>query len=53
LDGPQAGYDTGVLRKLLWSGLYASLGAAATLAARRTASRIWRLATGEEPPTKK
>jgi hypothetical protein len=53
LDGPQAGYDTNVLRKLLWSGLYAGLGAGATMAARRAASRIWRLATGEEPPTKK
>jgi hypothetical protein len=42
-----------MLRKALWTGLYASLGAAATLAARRAASRVWRLATGEEPPTKK
>jgi hypothetical protein len=42
-----------VLRKLLWTGLYASLAAAATMAARRAASRIWRVATGEEPPTKK
>jgi hypothetical protein len=42
-----------MLRKLLWTGLYASLAAVATLAARRTASQIWRLATGEEPPAKK
>jgi hypothetical protein len=42
-----------MLRKLLWTGLYAALAAAATLAARRTASRIWRIATGEAPPTKK
>ncbi|HEY8406402.1 MAG TPA: hypothetical protein VIK66_00350 [Gaiellaceae bacterium] len=42
-----------MLRKLLWTGLYAGLGAAATVGARRTASSIWRLATGEEPPTKK
>jgi hypothetical protein len=53
LDALQAGYETGMLRKLLWSGLYAGLAAGATMAARRTASRIWRLATGEEPPTKK
>ena len=53
MDGSQAGYDTNVLRKLLWSGLYAGIGAAATMAARRTASSIWKLATGEEPPTKK
>jgi len=42
-----------MLRKLLWTGLYAGLGAAATMGARRTASSIWRLATGEEPPVKK
>jgi hypothetical protein len=42
-----------MLRKLLWTGLYAGLGAAATMAARRAASQIWRIATGEEPPTKK
>jgi hypothetical protein len=42
-----------MLRKLLWTGLYAGLGAAATVGARRTASSIWRLATGEEPPSKK
>jgi hypothetical protein len=42
-----------MLRKALWTGLYASLGAVATLAARRAASRIWRVTTGEEPPTKK
>jgi hypothetical protein len=42
-----------MLRKLLWSGLYAGLGAAATIGARRAASSIWRVATGEEPPTKK
>jgi hypothetical protein len=43
----------GMLRKLLWSGLYAGLGAAATIGARRAASKIWRVATGEAPPTKK
>jgi hypothetical protein len=42
-----------MLRKLLWSILYAGLGAAATMGARRTASSIWRLATGEEPPAKR
>ncbi len=42
-----------MLRKLLWTGLYAALGAGATIAARRAASGIWRIATGEEPPTKK
>jgi hypothetical protein len=42
-----------MLRKLMWTGLYAAIGAAATLVARRAASGIWRVATGEEPPTKK
>jgi hypothetical protein len=42
-----------MLRKLLWTGLYAGLGAVATMGARRTATSIWRLATGEEPPVKK
>jgi hypothetical protein len=42
-----------MLRKLMWTGLYAAIGAAATVVARRAASGIWRVATGEEPPTKK
>jgi hypothetical protein len=42
-----------MLRKLLWSGLYAGMGAAATMGARRAASSIWRVATGEEPPTRR
>jgi len=48
-----SGNRTAMVRKLLWSGLYAGLGAAATMGARRAASSIWRLATGEEPPTKR
>jgi hypothetical protein len=42
-----------LLRRIMWTGLYAALGAGATIAARRAASRIWRVATGEDPPTKK
>jgi hypothetical protein len=42
-----------MLRKLLWAGIYAAFGAGATLAARRAASGIWRVATHEEPPTKR
>jgi hypothetical protein len=42
-----------MLRKVMWSGLYAGLGAVSTMAARRVASKVWRVATGEEPPTKK
>jgi hypothetical protein len=37
----------------MWTGLYGALAAAATLAARKTASKIWQVATGEEPPAKK
>jgi CRISPR/Cas system endoribonuclease Cas6 (RAMP superfamily) len=48
-----SGNRTSMLRKLLWSGLYAGIGAAATMGARRAASSIWRLATGEEPPAKR
>lgn len=42
-----------MLRKVMWSGLYAGLGAVSTMAARRLASKVWRVATGEEPPTKR
>jgi hypothetical protein len=42
-----------MLRKLMWTALYGILGATATMAARRAASKIWRVATGEEPPVKK
>jgi hypothetical protein len=46
-------YGKSMLRKLLWTGLYAGLGALATVAARSIASRVWRIATGEQPPVKK
>ena len=52
-DPSVAGNERPMLRKLLWTGLYAALSAAATIAARRAASQIWRIATGETPPTKK
>jgi hypothetical protein len=42
-----------MLRRFMWTGLYAALGALATLLARRLASGIWRIATGEQPPVKK
>jgi hypothetical protein len=47
------GKHEAMLRKILWTGLYGALGAAATMAARRAASGIWRVATGEKPPTKR
>ena len=37
----------------MWTGLYAGLGAASTMAARRLASKIWRVTTGEAPPVKR
>jgi hypothetical protein len=42
-----------MLRKALWTGLYGAIGAVATIAARRVASTVWRVAAGERPPTKK
>ena len=47
------GQQRHVLRKILWNGIYAGVGAGATIAARTIASRIWRVATGEEPPAKR
>jgi hypothetical protein len=42
-----------MLRKALWTALYGAFAAAATMAARRAASGIWRVATGEKPPAKR
>jgi Protein of unknown function (DUF4235) len=42
-----------MLRKILWSLLYGGLAALATLIARKAATRIWQVATGETPPAKK
>jgi hypothetical protein len=42
-----------MLRRVLWTGLYAGLGAAATMGARKLASRLYRLLTGEAPPVKR
>src|SRR6476620_10963681 len=47
------GKHTKMLRKLLYSGVYAGLAAGSALVARSAASRIWRLATGEAPPVKR
>ena len=42
-----------MLRKLLWTGLYAGFAAGAAMVARKAASQVYRLATGEEPPVKR
>jgi Protein of unknown function (DUF4235) len=42
-----------MIRKLAWTALYGIIGALATLAARKAAAGIWRIATGENPPAKR
>jgi hypothetical protein len=42
-----------MLRKFLWTGLYAGIGAAATIGARKLAGSIYRVLTGEPPPAKR
>ena len=42
-----------MLRKLLWTAIYGVFGAIAAIGARFAASRVYRIATGEEPPAKK
>jgi hypothetical protein len=39
-----------MLRKLLWTLIYSLFAALAAIAARFAASRVYKLATGEEPP---
>jgi hypothetical protein len=39
-----------LVRRLIWSGLLAGLGAIASIATTRLAATIWRRAFGEEPP---
>jgi hypothetical protein len=39
-----------LVRRLIWSGLLAGLGALASIATSRLAATIWRRAFGEEPP---
>jgi hypothetical protein len=41
-----------MLRKLLWTGLYAGIAAVATIVSRKVATKIWRVATGEAPPAR-
>ena len=42
-----------MLRKILWTLIYGLFGAIAAIGARFAASRVYRIATGEEPPAKK
>jgi hypothetical protein len=39
-----------MVKRLMWSGLLAGLGALASVATTRTAALIWRRVFGEDPP---
>jgi hypothetical protein len=39
-----------IVKRLVWSGLLAGLGAIASIATTRAAAMIWRRAFGEYPP---
>ena len=39
-----------MVKRLVWSGLLAGLGAIASIATTKLAATIWRRAFGEEPP---
>jgi len=39
-----------MVKRLMWSGLLAALGALASIAANRAAGVVWRRAFDEEPP---
>lgn len=41
-----------LMRRLVWSLIYGFFAALAALAARFAASRVYRIATGEDPPKK-
>jgi hypothetical protein len=42
--------DNEMVKRLMWSGLLAALGALASIATSRAAAEIWRRAFGEDPP---
>jgi hypothetical protein len=42
--------ESDLVKRLVWSGLLAGLGALASVATSRTAALIWRRAFGEDPP---
>jgi hypothetical protein len=42
--------ESPLVKKLLWSGLFAGTGALASLAANRAAALIWERLFGESPP---
>jgi hypothetical protein len=42
--------ENDIVRRLIWTGLVAGIGALATIAANRAAAAIWTRMFGEEPP---
>ena len=42
--------DNDLVKRLVWSGLLAGLGALASIATQRAATAIWHRAFGEDPP---
>lgn len=42
--------ESPLVKRLMWSGLLAGLGAVASVATTRTATLIWKRVFGEEPP---
>jgi hypothetical protein len=42
--------DNDVVKRLMWSGLLAALGAAASILTTKLATMIWRRTFGEDPP---
>jgi hypothetical protein len=42
--------DNELVKRLMWSGLLAGLGALASIATQRVATMIWTRAFGEDPP---
>jgi hypothetical protein len=42
--------ENDMVKRLVWSGLLADLGALASIATTKLAATIWRRAFGEDPP---
>jgi len=47
---PRVSRDNDMVRRLMWSGLMAGIGALATIAANRLATVVWRRLFDEDPP---
>ena len=42
--------ENALVKRLMWSGLVAGIGALAAVAANRVAASVWRRVFGEDPP---